>query len=183
MGLVKDFEKAKAGWSEIREVEKALSPLLTTDDYLFRQRWTKRNTSQTCALQRLEKYAGLDGKALRAWAAAEFRLRSPIRESTATAWLGRHPILTASAAVALIFVVSAGWADPLAFVDIIAVMAFVEMSILWSELTRVREHLDELQNETEAANERNAETIAGLWLRVRKISNRSSARPDWSETA
>jgi hypothetical protein len=164
--VLADFEKAEAVWSQIREDEKILKPLLTGDNHLFSQRWRSLESPERNALRRLEKWAGLDRKALDRWAEAH----KPRRGTSG--WVGRHPVLTAFAPLAVIFASSVGWKDPMAFVFPVAVFAFIGMFALGAELARTEEKLDDLKTHAEAEDERRVEDIRAQRYYIRKLSKR-----------
>lgn len=67
------------------------------------------------------------------------------------AWLDRHPVLVAFAAIGIVYATTFGWNHPVVFVGTIAAMAFIEMAILSSEVSRLREKIDDLESDIRAA--------------------------------
>lgn len=63
-------------------------------------------------------------------------------EETAFNWLGRHPLIAAFLVAGFIYAITRSELD---LIGSLAVIAFFEMSILWAEVTRLREKLDDLE--------------------------------------
>ncbi|MGA9882977.1 MAG: hypothetical protein WBQ34_04565 [Candidatus Acidiferrales bacterium] len=164
--LGNDFQRAEAAWSQVREDERILEPLLTRDTALFVQTWSNRGSAERNALARLEEGAGLDREGLDRWVEAN----KPRRGTRG--WVERHPVLTASAVLTIICVFSVGWKDPMNFVFAAAVFAFVGMFALGAELVRTEEMLDALKTRAEAEIEQRVENIRAQRYYIRKLSKR-----------
>jgi hypothetical protein len=86
-------------------------------------------------------------------------------------WLERHPLIAALIVGGVIY---ASTPNRLGFIEALAAIAFLEMSILWAEVVRMREQLDNLESRagTDPRRTAGAGAFEMLCERVRELQDR-----------